>query len=57
MAERAFVLLPLAEVAPNWRHPDSGLGLDAMIAALPAGQTAERMADAEGLYGTEWPGI
>ena len=32
--ERAFVLLPLAEVAPGWRHPRTGLGVAEMIAAL-----------------------
>lgn len=37
---RAFVLLPLAEVAPGWRHPESGEGVDAMIARLPPEQTA-----------------
>jgi 2-amino-4-hydroxy-6-hydroxymethyldihydropteridine diphosphokinase len=39
--ERAFVLLPLAEVAPGWRHPRLGLTVEALIAALPAGQVAE----------------
>lgn len=24
MTERAFVLVPLAEVAPSWRHPETG---------------------------------
>ncbi len=38
--ERAFVLLPLAEVAPAWRHPVSGLSVSEMIAALPPGQVA-----------------
>lgn len=38
LAERAFVLLPLQDVAPGWRHPVSGLGLEALIAALPSGQ-------------------
>jgi 2-amino-4-hydroxy-6-hydroxymethyldihydropteridine diphosphokinase len=32
--ERAFVLLPLAEVAPQWRHPETGDGVDALISAL-----------------------
>lgn len=32
---RAFVLLPLAEVAPGWRHPVTGLDVDTMIASLP----------------------
>ena len=43
MAERAFVLLPLAEVAPDWRHPETGFGLAQLIAALPKGQTIEAM--------------
>jgi len=41
MAERAFVLLPLAEIAPDWRHPASGQPVSAMIAKLPPGQTAD----------------
>ncbi len=36
--ERAFVLLPMADVAPDWRHPGSGASLAAMIAMLPPGQ-------------------
>ena len=41
--ERAFVLLPLRDVAPDWRHPISGLSVEALIAALPPGQQIERM--------------
>ena len=41
LAGRAFVLLPLAEVAPSWRHPVSGRRLDALIAELPADQRVE----------------
>lgn len=41
MPERAFVLLPLAEVAPDWRHPKSGQRVATLIAALPVGQKAE----------------
>ncbi|MCB2101133.1 MAG: 2-amino-4-hydroxy-6-hydroxymethyldihydropteridine diphosphokinase [Rhodobacterales bacterium] len=36
--ERAFVLLPLADVAPRWRHPVLGRTVAEMIAALPEGQ-------------------
>jgi 2-amino-4-hydroxy-6-hydroxymethyldihydropteridine diphosphokinase len=37
MAERAFVLVPLREIAPQWRNPVSGKGIDELIAALPPG--------------------
>ncbi len=39
--ERAFVLHPLAEVAPDWRHPESGLGVAELIRGLSPGQIAE----------------
>ena len=35
---RAFVMVPLAEVAPGWVHPGLGQSVAAMIAALPAQQ-------------------
>ena len=38
MADRAFVLLPLKDVAPEWRHPD-GRGIDALIAAVDCSET------------------
>ena len=38
LAERAFVLKPLAQVGPDWRHPVSGRSLSEMLAALPPGQ-------------------
>jgi 2-amino-4-hydroxy-6-hydroxymethyldihydropteridine diphosphokinase len=35
MEGRAFVLLPLRDVAPDWRHPVSGRSVSELIAALP----------------------
>jgi 2-amino-4-hydroxy-6-hydroxymethyldihydropteridine diphosphokinase len=54
LMERAFVLLPLRDIAPGWRHPVLGLRIDEMIANLPEGQQTEPMEDAGGVYGTEW---
>lgn len=34
IAERAFVLLPLRSVAPDWTHPVTGIGVEEMITAL-----------------------
>lgn len=33
MAERMFVLVPLAEILPEWRHPVLGLSAQALLAA------------------------
>ena len=35
LAERAFVLVPLADVAANWRHPLTGKSVKQMLEALP----------------------
>lgn len=35
MADRAFVLLPLAEIAPDWRHPITGAAIADLVRALP----------------------
>ena len=40
MHERAFVLLPLAEIAPGWRHPATGKSVSELLQALPRDQTA-----------------
>lgn len=36
-SERAFVLAPLAEIAPEWRHPVSGLGVRDLLEAAQTG--------------------
>ena len=43
MHQRSFVLLPLAELAPDWRHPASGETIDKLIAALASDQIARTM--------------
>jgi 2-amino-4-hydroxy-6-hydroxymethyldihydropteridine diphosphokinase len=40
LAERAFVLLPLFDVAPQWRHPVSGRSAAELVAAIPATERA-----------------
>lgn len=44
LQDRAFVLVPLADVAPDWRHPLLGLTVTEMRDALPAAQLAEVVA-------------
>lgn len=39
--ERAFVLVPLREIAPGWFHPRSGKRVEQMLAELPPGQAIE----------------
>lgn len=39
--ERAFVLGPLMEIAPEWRHPVLGLSVAQMFGALPKALRAE----------------
>ncbi|MEM8935601.1 MAG: 2-amino-4-hydroxy-6-hydroxymethyldihydropteridine diphosphokinase [Pseudomonadota bacterium] len=42
MHERDFVLAPLAEIAPDWRHPVSGARAGDLLAALPT-RTARKL--------------
>src|SRR6478609_1867268 len=43
MAARSFVLVPLHDVAPDWRHPVTGQGLPELLAALPDRDTPKRL--------------
>ncbi len=43
MTERRFVLEPLSEIAPSWRHPLSNLTAAELLARLPAGQPVVRL--------------
>lgn len=43
LGSRAFVLRPLADLAPGWRHPATGAAIADLVAALPADQLIERL--------------
>lgn len=44
LQDRAFVLVPLADVAPSWVHPVLGRSVAEMMAGLPAEDLAEVVA-------------
>jgi 2-amino-4-hydroxy-6-hydroxymethyldihydropteridine diphosphokinase len=43
MDVRAFVIRPLADLDPAWRHPRTGASIQALLGALPADQAIERL--------------
>lgn len=45
LTERAFVLLPLAELAPSWRHPVSQSTVAELLERLPPDRSARPIAD------------
>ena len=54
MQGRSFVVLPLRNIAPVWCDPVSGLTISEIANQLPKDQQLYKMADAEGMFGTEW---
>ncbi len=55
MHERAFVLLPLADLAPDWRHPTLHRDVQDLVAALDTAQGIERLVTTAGPT-AGWPG-
>jgi 2-amino-4-hydroxy-6-hydroxymethyldihydropteridine diphosphokinase len=45
LSQRAFVLLPLRDIAPFWRHPVTGASVGELITALKPGHGATVLAD------------
>lgn len=48
MRERAFVLLPLADLAPDWRDPATGEQIADLIAKLPRDQVTRPLQESPG---------
>ena len=46
LRERPFVLVPLAEIAPEWIEPVSGRSVAELAAALPADDALVPLAEA-----------
>ena len=43
LTDRAFVLLPLRDIAPRWRHPVNGRSVSELLESLPEGQRIRRL--------------
>jgi 7,8-dihydro-6-hydroxymethylpterin-pyrophosphokinase len=56
MARRRFVLAPLAELAPEWRHPESGRTAAEMLSALPERPRATRISSSSRGWRARRPG-
>ena len=49
LQQRAFVLLPLAEIAPQWRHPESGETVQALLQKVGGLGDTRRVAGLDGI--------
>lgn len=54
LGERAFVVLPIFDLNPDWKHPETGVSITDLRQNLPPGQAIGHMLDADGAFGTEW---
>jgi 2-amino-4-hydroxy-6-hydroxymethyldihydropteridine diphosphokinase len=45
LQQRRFVLMPLRELAPHWRHPVLGQTAAELLRRLPAGESVHRLAE------------
>jgi 2-amino-4-hydroxy-6-hydroxymethyldihydropteridine diphosphokinase len=52
MTDRAFVLVPLAEIAPDWHHSVNGQSVGALLATLPNGGSSTVVACEATFLGT-----
>jgi len=43
LRQRSFVLAPLAEIAPEWRHPVTGEGVVELLRKLPDRDVPQRL--------------
>ena len=41
MQDRAFVLIPMMDIAPDWVHPILGLSVSEMLDGLPSGEKVD----------------
>ena len=54
MHTRSFVINPLCDISPMWIHPVLQRPAATLRDELPPDQDVRKMADADGLFGTEW---
>ena len=52
--ERAFVLVPLVDLAPGWRHPMLGKTAAELLQGLGGADATVPMPPGKGVFGTDW---